>query len=145
MGLTRWDPFEDLVALRDAFGRILGDGSWRTGLAATGKWRPSVDMYETNDNVVVRADLPGVNRDDLEVTMTDNSLTIKGESKTEHEIESGNVFRRERFSGQFMRTLPLNVGVKADQAKASFNHGVLEITIPKTEESRVKTRRIDIN
>jgi len=69
----------------------------------------------------------GVNRDDLEVTVTDNSLTIKGESKHEHEIESGNVFRRERFSGQFMRTLPLSVGIKADQAKASFNHGVLEI------------------
>ena len=96
-------------------------------------------MYETNDNIVVRADLPGVNRDDLEVTVTDNSLTIKGESKHEHEIESGNVFRRERFSGQFMRTLPLSVGIKADQAKASFNHGVLEIVMPKTEESRVRT------
>lgn len=145
MGITRWDPFDDLVALRDAFGRMLGDTSWRTGLSGIGNWRPSVDMYETNDDVVVRADLPGVDRDNLEVTVTDNSLTIKGESKREHEMESGSVFRRERAYGQFMRTLPISAGIKADEAKASFNHGVLEIVIPKTEESKVRTRRIEIN
>jgi len=145
MGITRWDPFDDLVALRDAFGRVLGDTSLRTGFSGIGRWRPSVDMYETNDNVVVRADLPGVDRDDLEVTVTDNTLTIKGQSRHEHEIESGNVFRRERAYRQFTRTLPIDAGIRADEAKASFNQGVLEIVIPKTEESRVRTRRIDIN
>jgi len=148
LSLIRWDPLDELMGIRDAMNRVFDETFARRG---TGKssgnhgWRPSVDMYETEDDVVVRANLPGVEQKDIEVTLTDNALTIKGESKYEKEIEDKNVHRRERSFGRFMRTLPINTKIKPDQAHAEFKDGVLGITIPKAPEAKEKRFRLDIH
>ncbi len=102
-------------------------------------------MYETNDDVVVRADLPGVDHKDIEVTLTDNALIIKGESKYEKEIEDKNIYRRERSYGQFARTLPISRKVRSDQARAGFMNGMLEVVIHKAAEAKEKTYKLDIH
>ena len=119
---------------------------FRSGRFDSGRgWHPSVDMYETEDDLVVRADLPGVDQKDVEVTLTDNALTIKGESKYEKEIEDKNVYRRERSFGRFARTLPITTKITPDQARAEFKNGVLEVIIPKAPEAKEKSFRLDIH
>ncbi|HAV21047.1 MAG TPA: hypothetical protein DEQ54_03405 [Firmicutes bacterium] len=148
LNLTRWDPFDDLVGIRETMNRIFDETFAKRGIARLGSgrtWCPSVDMYETEDNVVVRADLPGVNQKDVELTLTDNALTIRGESKYEKEIEDKNVYRRERAYGHFARTLPITTKIKPDQARAEFKNGVLEVIIPKAPEAKGKTYRLDIH
>ncbi len=127
--------------------RVFDETFARRGLGQPGAraWHPSVDMFETDTDLVVRADLPGVDQKDVEVTVTDNALTIKGESRYEKEIEDRNVYRRERAFGTFARTLPITIKVKPEQARASFRNGVLEVTIPKSEEAKGKTYRLDIH
>ena len=122
LSLIRWDPFDELVGIRDAMNRVFDETFAKRGIGKPdiGRgWHPSVDMYETEDDVVVRADLPGVDQKDIEVTVTDNALTIKGESEYEKEIEDKNVYRRERSYGRFARTLLSRQG-KSDQAHAEF-------------------------
>jgi HSP20 family protein len=148
LSLIRWDPFDELAGIRAAMNRVFDETFAKRGMGRfeSGRgWHPSVDMYETDDNVVVRADLPGVDQKDVEVILTDNSLTVKGESKCEKEIEDKNVYRRERSYGQFARTLPITTKVKADLARAEFKNGVLEVIIPKAPEAREKTYRLDIH
>lgn len=148
MSLIRWDPFDELVTIRDAMNRVFDETFARRGMGgfAIGRaWQPSVDMYETENELVVRADLPGVDQKDVEVTLTDTALTIKGESKYEKEVEDKNVYRRERAYGTFARTLPITTKVKPDQARASFKNGVLEVVIPKAEEAKGKVYRLDIH
>ncbi len=148
LSLIRWDPFDELVGIRDAMNRVFDETFAKRGIGKfdSGRgWHPSVDMYETEDDVVVRADLPGVDQKDIEVTVTDNALTIKGESKYEKEIEDKNVYRRERSYGRFARTLPITAKVRADQAHAEFKNGVLEVIIPKAPEAKEKSFRLDIH
>lgn len=148
MSLIRWDPFDELATIRDAMNRVFDETFARRGVGRFdgGRgWYPSVDMYETENDLVVRADLPGVDQKDVEVTVTDNALTIKGESKYEKEIEDKNVYRRERSFGRFARTLPITAKVKPEQARATFKNGVLEVTIPKAEEAKGKVYRLDIH
>ncbi|MEW5867566.1 MAG: Hsp20/alpha crystallin family protein [Bacillota bacterium] len=148
MSLIRWDAFDELATIRDAMNRVFDETFARRGVGRFDggrAWYPSVDMYETENDLIVRADLPGVDQKDVEVTVTDNALTIKGESKYEKEIEDKNVYRRERSFGRFARTLPITTKVKPEQARASFKNGVLEVTIPKAEEARGKVYRLDIH
>jgi len=148
VSLIRWDPFDELATIRDAMNRVFDETFARRGVGGLlpGRgWQPSVDMYETESDLVVRADLPGVDQKDVEVTLTDTAMTIKGESKYEREVEDKNVYRRERAYGTFARTLPITTKVKADQARASFKNGVLEVVIPKAEEAKGKTYRLDIH
>jgi HSP20 family protein len=97
-------------------------------------WTPSVDVYEHNGDVVIEAELPGVKREDVDVSLQDSTLTIRGEMKREEERKEEGYLRRERHYGRFVRSVPLPTLVKADQAKAKFQEGVLRVTLPKAEE-----------
>lgn len=105
---------------------------------------PSVDIFEEGDNVVVKAELPGIRKEDIDVNMTDNTVSISGEKKKEEKVERKNYYRGERSYGAFTRSFRLPVEVQTDKAKASFKEGVLEIRIPKTEEAKKREKKVSI-
>lgn len=105
---------------------------------------PIVDVFEEKDDIVVKAELPGIEKDNIEVNLTDHTLTIKGEKKKEEEIKEENYYRAERSYGSFLRTLELPRDVRADQVKASFKNGILEVRIPKTEEAKAKEIKVKV-
>lgn len=101
-------------------------------------WSPSVDVAESDGSVVIKAELPGLEAKDIDVDVTGNVLTLKGEKKMDEEKEGERVYRRERFHGTFQRSFRLPAGVESDKVDANFKNGVLTITVPKSEESRQK-------
>ena len=103
---------------------------------------PVVDFYKEKDDLVVKAELPGIEKQDIEVNVTDHTLTIKGEKKKEEKAEEANYYRSERSFGSFRRTLELPSDVKAEKVKASFRNGILEVRLPKTEVA--KTKEIEV-
>jgi len=105
---------------------------------------PAVDVWETEDNVKVRADLPGVEPDDIEIFTTENSITIRGEARREMEEKEKGYYRAERRYGRFERTLSLPVEIKPDESKATFRHGTIEITLPKTERAKEHMKKVPI-
>ena len=110
-----------------------GDGEFIT---------PTMDVYEENDDIVVKAELPGLDKNDIEVNISDWELTLKGEKKKEAKIDEENYYRCERSYGAFLRSLELPAGVQADKVKASFKNGVLEVRLPKAEEAKTKTIKV---
>jgi HSP20 family protein len=106
---------------------------------------PSLDVFEEKDEIVVKADLPGMNKEEIEVTVTGDVVTIKGEKKKEEEIKEKDYYRRERSYGSFVRSVELPCEVKSDQIKANFKDGVLEVRMPKTEEAKKKSVSIKID
>lgn len=143
--LMRWDPFRDGLSLRGAIDRLFEDSfvtprfGWIAPASAAGM---TIDMYETKDEVVVKAALPGIKPDETEVTITGNTLTIRGESKEEKEIKEENYIRKERSYGSFARSVTLPAGLKADKAEATFEDGMLTLKIPKSEEVRPKSIKV---
>jgi HSP20 family protein len=147
--LTRWEPFggirrrgdvfSELSRMQEEMNRYFDDffGEQRRGLAE-GAWLPAVDVSETDSEMVVRAELPGMTQDDIEVNLQDNVLTLKGEKKQEKKEEKENYHRVERSYGSFSRSFTLPAGVNQDEVKATFKDGVLEIAMPKTEEAKPK-------
>jgi HSP20 family protein len=105
---------------------------------------PAVDLFEEKDEIVVKAELPGIDKDQIEVNVTDHQLTIKGEKKKEEEIKEKDYYRCERSYGSFLRTLELPKDVHADKVKAVFKNGVLEVRLPKTEEAKAKEIKVKI-
>lgn len=105
---------------------------------------PAVDLFEDKNDIVVKAELPGMEKENVEVKLTDHMLTIKGEKKKEEEIKEENYFRSERSYGSFIRTLELPADVHADKVKASFKNGVLEVRLPKTEEAKTKEIKVKV-
>ena len=105
---------------------------------------PAVDVYDEKDEVVVKADLPGIAKDEIEVSLSDSRLTIKGEKKKEVEVKEENYYRWERAYGAFARTVDLPAAVKADAVKATFKDGVLEVRLPKTEEAKQKPVKVKV-
>ena len=111
---------------------------------AQGLWSPQVEMFERGKNIVVRADLPGMTKGDVNVEIADNSITIEGERKSEIKDKGEGYYRSERMYGKFYRRVPLPDGVKADDAEATFSNGVLEITMPATKPEQKKSRKLQI-
>lgn len=143
--LTRWGPFRDLVSLREAMDRLFEESVVRPGGAAlaprmTGSL--AVDMYETDDDVVVKASVPGVDAEDLEISITGDTLTIKGQSEAKEEVEEENYFYRERWYGAFSRSMAIPTSVEADKAEADFEDGVLTLRLPKAEEMKPKAIKV---
>lgn len=143
--LTRWEPFRDLITLREAMDQLFEESfvpSRRslTRVAPTGAL--AVDMYETDEEVVVKSEIPGIDPDDLDISITGDTLTIKGETKAEEEIEEDNYFCRERRYGAFSRSLSIPVAIEPDEAEAEIEDGVLTLTLPKAEE--VKPKAIEV-
>jgi len=143
-GLTRWEPFNDLVTLREAMDRLFAQSFVRPGVAfpSFGVEGPAVDMYQTKDDIVVKAAVPGLKPEDIDIAVTGDLLTIKGELKQEEKIEEGNYLCQERRYGQFMRELALPTQVNAEKAKAEFEHGVLTLRLPKAEEVKPKSIKV---
>ncbi len=143
--LVRWDPVREMTTLRDMMDRLMAEAFApiveRTPLES---WAlmPRVDMYETDDEIVVKAVLPGVKPEDLDITITGNVLSIKGEIKEEEEEKDVNYIRKERIYGTFRRDLTLPVDVDADKAKAEFENGILILHLPKVEAA--KPKRLEI-
>jgi len=106
---------------------------------------PSLDVYEEKDSVVVKAELPGLKKEDVEVNLAGENLTIKGEKKEDKEVKEDDYYRRERSYGSFLRTIALPCEVKSDEIKASFKDGVLEVRMPKTEEAKKKSISVRID
>jgi HSP20 family protein len=152
MNLVRWQtpaiaswPFNRLSNLRDEIDRLFEAPLSELSLASQvfSGWTPPLDMYENDENIIVKAELPGMKKEDVEISLHDGSLSISGERKSESEHNEAEVFRTERFVGRFQRTVSLPAPVAADKVKAQYREGVLTITLPKTEEA--KPRRIDVN
>ncbi len=140
--LVRWDPFREMISLREAMDRLLDEAFTRPLSLSVGEGLalvPQIDMYQTNDEVVVKATIPGVKPEDLHITISGDVLTIRGEIKEEEETKDATYLIRERRYGTFSRSVPLPVPVVADKAKAEFENGVLTLTLPKAEEVRPKT------
>jgi HSP20 family protein len=150
MALVRWEPVRELTSLQNEMNRLfntffdapsqnaVGNG----GGGALRRWLPPMDLVETDDHFVLRADLPGLSEGDVQIELEDNVLTISGERKAEHEDSREGFYRLERSFGQFRRSLTLPEGVNPDGIAASFDKGVLEVRIPKPEER--KPRRVAI-
>jgi HSP20 family protein len=141
--IIRWDPFAEMTSLRDTFDRFFEDGRpWRVGFAnATGAFVP-VDVLEANDEVVVNASLPGVKPEDIDISVTGQVLTLKGQSKDEHEEKTQNWYRRERRQGAFIRQIQLPTEVDSSAANAVYEDGVLRLTLPKAEAVKPKTIKV---
>jgi len=145
--LTRWEPVRDLMSLREAMDRLFEDSFVRpTGgrLAIVGGTALAVDMFETDEDVVVKTALPGVDPNEVEVSVLGNTLTIKGETKAEEEVEQGSYLYRERRFGAYSRSLTLPVAVEADKAEAEYENGVLTLKLPKVEEAKPKAIEIKV-
>jgi HSP20 family protein len=138
MALIRWDPVRDLDSLQGDMNRLFDrffEGRGANG-GSVRRWIPAMDLVETGDSLVLRADLPGMKEDDVEIEIKDGVLTISGERKSESEEKGEGFHRVERAFGRFSRSLSLPDGVDADKIAASFTDGVLEVKVPKPEETK---------
>ncbi len=153
VSLTRWEPFREMVAWNNVVDRLLND-RWgqvpvMRPVPATGRALHNgdgrllaIDLYATDKDVVVKAAVPGVRPEEVEVTVTDDVLAIRGEIKEEKGVETENYFLRERRHGTFSRSIALPVPVQAEKAEAVFEQGILTLTLPKIEEVRPKTIKV---
>jgi len=144
MSIERWDPFHEAISLRDAMNSLFQDSFVRPGgvPAQSGLTALPLDVSETENEFVVKASLPGIKPDDVHITVHGDTLTIRGESKVEEEKKGEHWHLRERRSGVFQRSLSLSAPVDSDKAQAEFEHGVLTLTLPKSEAA--KPRQIKV-
>ena len=146
MDLIRWQPWSEMMSLREAMDRLFDERfpalSWRTPAGAGEAAILPVDVYETKDSLVIKASTPGVRPEDIDISISGDNLTIKGETHSEEEVKKENYFRQERRYGTFARSIQLPGSLKTDNAEASFENGVLTLTIPRADEA--KPRQIKI-
>jgi HSP20 family protein len=146
MALVRWEPFRELAALQNEMGRWMNQlsggvgGTMGNGQSST--WLPAVDVWETDKELVLSFDLPGIPEDKIAVELDDSVLTVSGERERTQERADDRFYRFERRFGQFSRSVTLPAGVKEDQIQADYKDGVLEIHVPKPEEQTPKRIRI---
>ena len=142
MNLVRWNPMRDMETLHNRINRLF-DGSFFPTFSlddgmSLGNWRPVVDIYENEDTVVVKAELPGVDKKDIKVDLKDGVLTLSGERSHEKEVKEENYYRKERTFGSFHRSFSVPAEIDPDKIKAEFKDGVLKVAIPKPEEKKPK-------
>ena len=141
MSVSRWEPFRDIMTLREAMDRFIGENyrpvRWGDSIPTC---QLPIDVYVTNEDVVVTASVAGVDPDKVDITLDGDTLTIKGEIKAP--LENVDYLLQERAYGTFSRTLRLNIPVQADKAEASFDKGVLTLVIPKQDEVRTRTIKV---
>ena len=142
MSISRWEPMSDFMTLRQAMDRLFEDSFVRAGRLVDGGTAAHlpIDVYTTKDAVVIRASVPGVNPDDVEITVEGETVTIRGEIKPAE--EEGNYLLQERRYGPFARSIELAIPVQADKADAVFKNGLLTLTIPKAEEIKPKVIKV---
>lgn len=142
--LSRWEPFRDLLSLRTDFDRLFNTFFGRWPENANESWAPVVDIAETDGHIKVKAELPGMKKEDLKVTVKDSTLYISGERKQEEETKDKTYHRIERSYGRFCRTLSLPIEVDADKIKASYKDGILLVTLPKQESLKPKDIEVEV-
>ena len=149
MSIVRWDPFRDVATLQDRINRIFNESFGRSrdldDEVGIYDWRPPVDIYETADGIVLKVELPGVNKDDVSVEVKDNVLTLKGERLLDPQIKDDHYYRKERNFGKFNRSFSLEEPIKPNLIKASFKEGVLTIEVPRPEEEKPKQVTVNID
>ena len=149
MAIVRWDPFRDVAALQDRINRIFNDSFGRSrdldDEVSLYDWRPPVDIYETSDGIVLKIELPGINKEDVSVEVKDNVLTLKGERLLDPEIKDDHYYRKERSFGKFNRSFSLQEPITPDLIKAGFKDGVLTVEIPRPEEEKPKQITVNID
>ncbi len=146
MSIIKYDPFRELRSLQDEMNRLFMTNlprSFSQEEMASGGWSPSVDIYESENEIVLEAELPGMNREDFEVSIENNVITLKGERHFEKNHEGDNYHRVERSYGSFTRSFSLPRTVSAESTTADFKNGVLRVSLPKKEEA--KARKIEVS
>jgi HSP20 family protein len=142
MALARWNPNRDMMSVRDEMSRVLnevfGRGASDESAWFSGAWTPPVDIYETDEALVMKAELPGFSKDDISIELKENTLVIKGERKHEDEVKEGNYHRMERSYGAFQRAFMLPITVDQEKVKASYKDGILELRLPKVQAAQPK-------
>ena len=134
MAIIRWDPFRDMTQVTNQFNRLV-DQVWN---GRQESWLPAVDVFDTKDAVVLKAELAGMDPDEIQIEVEDNVLTIKGERKFEETVDEERYYRVERRFGSFQRDLALPQGVKPEDIAAAYEDGILTVTVPKAEEEKPK-------
>jgi HSP20 family protein len=143
--LERYDPYRGATTLRDQINRLFNESFGQVGdEGSLSTWAPPVDIYETEHELVVKADLPDINPQDLDIRAENNILTIRGERKFEKKVEEKNYMRVERSYGSFSRSFALANSVNTEAIKADHKNGVLTLTIPKREEAKPKQIRVNV-
>ncbi len=144
--IARWEPFRGVTTLQDQFNRLFNDVFERKGEETSlSAWAPAVDIYETEHELVVKADLPDVDPKDLDIRVENNVLTIRGDRKFEKKVNEESYLRVERSYGSFARSFALSSTVNADAIKAEYQSGVLTLSIPKREEAKPKQIRVNVS
>ena len=151
MAIVRWEPLRDLMSLQERMNRLF-DESFRGASrgneedwALGGSWAPPVDIYEHEGNIVLKAELPGVDPKDVDVRLENNTLTLRGERKLDKEVKKESYHRVERSYGAFTRSFTLPMVVDQANIRADFHDGVLRVTLPKREEAKPKQISINVN
>lgn len=146
--IVRWEPGREMLSLREAMDKLFEESfvgpQWRTLWPAEGASTLAMDLFETGDALVVSAPVPGIRPEEVEITITGNTLTIKGETRAEEREEKGNYLRQEVRYGAFQRSMQLPVDVQADKAEAVFENGMLKLTLPKSEQVKPKSIKINV-
>jgi len=142
MSLISWNPFREVDSISRDMETFFERSPFGFFSRATA---PRVDVFETEKDVVVKAEIPGVSKEDLNVYVDENSIRLSGETKRDTEYKNEHIYRTERYYASFSRTIPLPVEVKSEQAKAEYKDGILTVTVPKVETTQMKGKKIDIH
>lgn len=148
MTQNRWDPFKDLLSLQERMNRLFEESlskSKRPDEAMMGSsWTPAIDVYETENQVVMKAEVPGMTKSDINVEVKDNVITLRGERRFQKDVKEENYYRIERNYGKFQRSFTLPFEVDRDRIEAHYHDGVLEVVIPKSEKTKQKQIEVKV-
>lgn len=152
MSIMKWSPMKELEDMRRDMERLFEEffepmrrrRRWWGRPVSGGVMIPNIELYDRKNEIVLKAEIPGVDKKDIDLTITENSLTIKGETKRTEEVKEEDFYASEISYGSFSRTIPLPVDVESDKAKATYKDGILEIVIPKKEEAKPKEIKVDV-
>ena len=142
--VVRWDPFRELTSLQDEVGRLFRRVGGADGGTGRESWMPSIDVIETSQAIKIKADMAGMKPEDVNLEVEENVLTLSGERRFEEQVEEGKYYRIERRYGSFSRSIALPQGVDTDAIEAHFEHGVLEVVVPKVETVRPKRIAVSV-
>ena len=149
MAAPKWDPFRDLLALQERMNRLFEDAIARFRYSGEGgeadAWSPSVDILETEGEIILAAELPGLTKGDIDVQVVENELTIQGERTLARELQEENYHRIERNYGRFRRHFTLPVSVRKEQISATYEQGILRVVLPKADASRPVNLRVQVD
>lgn len=153
MSVTKWSPMKEIEEMRRDIDRLFGEffepfhrrRRWWPKPTEGGVVVPNIEMYDRKSEIVIKADLPGVGKDQIDLTITKDTFTLKGEVRCEEEVKEEDYYLSERSYGSFSRTISLPTEVDSEKAKATFKNGVLEVVLPKREEVKPKEIRIEVS